>query len=278
MLSQFFQSQKLLLCTWSHHLSHMSLAHGGQYLNGHGKRDIKQCAPLLAALFCISLCLILLPCTHTVVALQKPNICHTNGELKILRTNILSCYVLAWCPTIREKSLQMFPYLLPKMKHKVVPTYSERERKKKKNKIKGKRWEKKEKERKQKEGGKKEKKRREKETKKKKKGKKGKEKKWGKKRWKKKRKKKKSKTCLWVQILNTQKWDTGGGTMHDIASGQNLFLREVLSKTTAITTTELSGLSQAMIMLIRLEVKIRIKCLDRFFLATEKRDLYFPIW
>lgn len=191
MLSQFFQSQKLLLCMWSHHLSHMSLAHGGQYLNGHGKRDIKQCAPLLAALFCISLCLILLPCTHTVVALQKPNICHTNGELKILRTNILSCYVLAWCPTIREKSLQMFPYLLPKMKHKVVPTYSERERKKKKNKIKGKRWEKKEKERKQKEGGKKEKKRREKETKKKKKGKKGKEKKWGKKRWKKKRKKKK---------------------------------------------------------------------------------------
>lgn len=49
------------------------------------------------------------------------------------------------------------------------------------------------------------------------------------------------------------------GETHDIASGQNLFLREVFSKTTASTTTELSGLSQEMIILISLEAKIRRK-------------------
>lgn len=83
----------------------------------------------------------------------------------------------------------------------------------------------------------------------------------------------------WVQTLDTQQWDTGGGTTHDIASGQNLFLREEFSITTAtITTTEISGSSQEMITLISLEVKIRIQCLDPFLLTAEKRDLYFPIW
>lgn len=68
-------------------------------------------------------------------------------------------------------------------------------------------------------------------------------------------------SCPWAQTLDTQQPDAGGGTTHDIASGQNLFLREVFSKTTAITTTELSGSSQEMITLISLEVKIRKKML-----------------
>lgn len=55
---------------------------------------------------------------------------------------------------------------------------------------------------------------------------------------------------------------------HDIASGQNLFLREVFSKTTAITITELSGLSQEMITLVSLEVEIRKKMFGSIFASN----------
>lgn len=53
------------------------------------------------------------------------------------------------------------------------------------------------------------------------------------------------------------KGDETQDTTHDIASGQNLFLRGVFRKTTTIATRELSGSSREMVTLIRREVKIK---------------------